>query len=232
MFNVELTDEAWKFWSREPFPPPSVDYKVGMYFGTFWEPDSSRWCASLVEPVRNRVDKPFTVLDWGCGDGRLFDFLAKRFADFKYFGLEHPGPFGDECVRKATSTFEKDSRAEFGVYDTILEARAVSLADFVILGSVATHIPFPDFESIVVRLIPVMEHGGAVVSSFFIGDTYSLNGNPDCYGYQGCYHNVWYTMEQIGGLCRRLGLTVRERETCFTSGFLHRILLFEKGSRV
>lgn len=226
---MELKDKAWEFWSQEPFPPSSKDYKVDMYFGTYWEPDSSRWCASLMEPVRARLGRAFTVLDWGCGDGRLFSFLSKRIKDFKYYGLEHPGPFGDGCVQKAGAAFGKDSRAEFGVYGTPLEAKAVSESEIAVLGSVATHIPFPDFESIMIRLMPIIERGGAIVSSFFIEKEYKLKGESNCYGYQGCYSFVQYTQRQIDGLCHRLGLVGEEKETCLTMGCLHRILLFGKA---
>lgn len=225
---MELTDASWTFWAKEPFQASAPKFEVRKWFGTYWEPDSSRWCASLMEPVRERLNTPFTVLDWGCGDGRLFNFLSKRFQSFKYYGLERPGTFGDECIVNARGYFKHDPRAEFDVYGTPLETRAVASSGIAVLGSIATHISFPEFESIMVRILPIAKRGGVIVSSFFFDKVYHL-GKGNTYGREDCYDLTYYTRQQVSDMCLRMGLVPTEKSTCYTTNCLHHILDFRKA---
>ena len=220
--------KSWKFWSREPYPASCPAYQCGPNFGTTEEPGSSMWCAALLDPIRESLKTPFILLDWGCGDGRLFNFLSKRFKMFRYYGLERPGVFGTSCVKAAQESFGHDLRGAFGVYDSILESCAIEAAQVAVLGSVATHIPFPDFEAVMKRLLPILMRGGVVVSSFFIEEKYEIK-NGTCYGHDDCWGWVSYTQAQINDLCRKMGLVSKEGESFVTMGCTHRILRFQKG---
>lgn len=227
---MELVDKEWKeFWSKELFPASAPNFKFRECFGIYWEPDSSRWCASLMEPVRDKISKSFVLLDWGCGDGRLFNFLSKRFSQFKYYGLERPGEFGAGCIETARGFFRHDPRAEFDLTTGPVAAKALETSQFAILGSVATHIPFPDFRKIIQTLMPILDRGGEVISSFFIEKEYSLKAPGNCYGHQDCFALVSYTQAQIDSLCQEFNLTGAEKSTCNTMGCLHRILVFWKS---
>jgi hypothetical protein len=185
------------------------------------------WCAALLDPIRESLKEPFVLLDWGCGDGRLFNFLSGRFKMFRYYGLERPGAFGESCVKAAQKSFGHDLRGAFGVYDSILESCAIEAARIAVLGSVATHIPFPFFETIMKRLLPILMRGGVVVSSFFMEGKYEIK-NGTCYGHDDCWGWVSYTRDQIDGMSRRMGLRTNEGEPFVTMGCTHRILCFRK----
>jgi len=179
--------------------------------------------------VRDRLREPFVLLDWGCGDGRLFNFLSKRFRTFKYFGLERPGLYGDKCIQAARSSFGHDARAEFDVYDTETETRAAKEAGVAIMGSVATHITFDAFEGIMDRILPVLERGGVLVASFFIEEKYEAKYGTR-YGHEDCLGWVSYRQDQIDDLCWMMGLK-SEPEGVFVAdgmGNIHRMIRFLK----
>lgn len=225
---MKLTDNEWTVWAHERFPRSSKVYSCGAVYGTPDEPNSSLWCASLVASLDLR--EPFVILDWGCGDGRLFNFLSGRFADFRYYGLERPGEFGARCVERARRFFGHDPRAAFDVYDTTTEAVALESASCIVMGSVATHVPIDHFAAILSRVKPVLSRGGTLVASCFIekterrlyGTTY---GHDDCYGY------VSYTPQQLEDVCVKENLNFKIRDTFSASdGSLHQILKFMAAS--
>ena len=186
------------------------------------EPHSSLWCASLVVPFQLR--EPFTILDWGCGDGRLFNFLSGRFRDFRYYGLERPGEFGTRCVARARQFFGHDPRAIFDVYDTATEVTALAEAAFVVMGSVATHVPIEQFAAILLRLRVPLARGGALAASCFIEETPRLL-NRRAYGHDDCYGYVSYTRGQLDDACARQGLLLKICDTFVASdGSLHQML--------
>lgn len=81
------------------------------------------------------------------------------------------------------------------------------------------------------RLMPILDRGGAVVASIFIENDYSLVEPSDCYGQQGCYRMVNYTLEQLAGMDSSLGLKSEDRDLCLTMDCVHHIFLFEKDRR-
>jgi len=221
---MKLTDEAWKFWSRERYQPACAHYVCGHSFGTPLEPYSSLWCASLIASLN--LTEPFTILDWGCGDGRLFNFLSGRFQFFRYYGLERPGNFGTACVASARRLFAHDYRATFDVFDTPTEAIALHEASAVVMGSIATHIPFPTFEEIIARVRPVLDHGGILVASIFIDEAYRCL-HRGVYGHEDCYGFVSYMQEQLDHLCERAKLSAHETDTFVSADDnLHHVIHF------
>lgn len=227
MDEVEFTDKGWEFWSREPYPAACPTYVGNPAFGTPHEPVSSLWCASIMGPLKDCLSDGFVILDWGCGDGRLFNFLSKRFKEFRYYGLERPGAFGGQCVQKARTMFGHDGRAVFDLYGNAVETEAMEKAQMAVMGSVATHIPFPQFEEIVKRMLPILNREGVVVASMFIEASYEFR-NGLLYGHSDCYGWVSYTQEQLDGLCGRMGLKAVQKETCFTENCLHRLIHFSR----
>lgn len=223
---MQITDADWvKLWSPEPFPPSAPRFVGDQAFGTPREPESSLWCASIMAPLKDRLSDGFSVLDWGCGHGRLFNFLSKRFQNFTYYGLERPGDFGAKCVMKARSFFGRDKRAAFDVYGAELETKAVSQVQIAVMGSIATHLSFPAFEQIVDRLLPIIKRGGVLVSSFFIQDKYELIG-ANQFGHADCYALAIYTQGQLDEMCARKGLKSEQKETYLATGCLHRLIHF------
>jgi SAM-dependent methyltransferase len=219
---MKLTDREWTAWAKEHYPPSSKIYSCDAVYGTPAEPSSSLWCASLVSPLELR--EPFAILDWGCGDGRLFNFLSARFRDFRYYGLERPGDFGARCVRRARQFFGHDPRASFDVYDTPTEAAALEEVSSVVMGSVATHVPLEQFAAILARLRPTLARGGTLVASCFIEETERcLNGVT--YGHDDCYGYVSYTRQQLDDACERERMHFEISDMfAATDGSLHQIL--------
>ena len=219
---MKLTDREWTSWAKEHYPPSSKIYSCDAVYGTPAEPSSSLWCASLVSPLRLR--EPFALLDWGCGDGRLFNFLSARFRDFRYYGLERPGDFGTRCVNRARQFFGHDPRATFDVYDTATEVAALEEVSSVVMGSVATHVPVEQFAAILSRLRPTLARDGSLVASCFIEETGHLL-NRAAYGHDDCYGNVAYTHQQLDDVCARERLNLEISDTFVSSdGCLHQIL--------
>jgi len=225
---MNAQSETWKFWSNQTYASSCPSYCVGHADGTPAEPGSSIWCASLLESARDRLSGPFVILDWGCGDGRLLDFMTRRFKEFEYYGIERPGEHGSSRIVQARASFASDPRAKFDVYDTPLEKEAVGRAGIVVMGSVATHIPIPMFEILLSRILPVLERGGVLISSFFIRDRYAFQ-NGTCYGHDDCYRWVSYTQEQVDGICQKMGLSAEQKELFDAGpGCIHQILRFQK----
>lgn len=57
-------------------------------------------------------DGPFSVLDFGCGLGHLFDNLASQYTEFDYHGVDLVPDFIAHCAD------QKDSRARFDLVDS------------------------------------------------------------------------------------------------------------------
>lgn len=55
--------------------------------------------------------EPFSINDLGCGYGAMFAFLAERFSDFAYCGVDISGAM----IRAAVRRFRADSRSRFCV---------------------------------------------------------------------------------------------------------------------
>lgn len=229
---MKLSDEAWtSHWSKEPFPPASPAYTCGYEFGSPDEPASSLWCASLLEPARKSkaFDTEFALLDWGCGDGRLFNFLSRRYKKFRYFGIEQESSFGMSCLWRASASFGQDRRAMFTTADNNKASEALDKATLIILGSVATHLLEDDLRKCLSRYERVLRRGAPLVTSFFIGNAFSafipgLYGNPKCHGV------VTYTRPMIDAMAQSLGCTaVEDGEFEARDGHIHRIVVFRKG---
>ena len=224
---MKITDTAWGAWERQPYTSSSSTYRCDPAYGTPNEPASSLWCASLVEPLR--LQEAFTLLDWGCGDGRLFNFLSARFKNFHYYGLERPGDFGARCVERARSFFGHDCRATFDLYGGGVEVEAVKECTSVVMGSVATHVPIDQFGALLSRVRPILGRNGAVVSCFIEDEARCLNssayGHPDCFGY------VAYTRDQLEDLRVNAHVDFRVHDTFVSSdGSLHQILKFTEAA--
>ena len=220
---MKLTDTAWAAWERKPYTPSSTIYRCDPAYGTPAEPASSLWCASLVDPLA--LQEAFTLLDWGCGDGRLFNFLSARFQNFRYYGLERPGDFGARCIERARSFFGHDSRATFDLYGDRAEAAALTECTSLVMGSVATHVPIDQFGALLRRVRPILGRDGAAVSCFIEDESRCLNASA--YGHADCFGYVAYTRRQLEDLCATERLSYRTVDTFVSSdGSLHQILKF------
>lgn len=215
---MHLDDELWtQKWSHTPFDKVVATRvpDVGAV-GCDDEPVSSVWCAALAEAIGEHYREGMTLLDYGCGYGRMFNFLTGRLRDFTYYGLEVEGAatgHGERCLRYAIDTFGSDGRAVFGFSDSEVETRAIEESEIVLLGSVFTHMAHERFQSVFSRFDPVLERGGAVVFSVLLGDTYCCTDPGFLLGMDDdFYQDVRYTRDQLEQYCGDRGLALVEAE--------------------
>jgi hypothetical protein len=213
-FNDRLWTDKW-----EPTPYTRiVDGRVPESggVGADDEPVSSLWCASLAEAIGERYQEGITLLDYGCGYGRFFNFLTGRLRNFTYYGLEIPNcptQHGERCIQYAKETFGADRRAKFGFSESELEDEALNAAHVVLLGSVFSHVDFERFQLLFRRFMPVLDRGDAVVFSILLADGYKCTGPGFLLGmHDYFYQDVRYTRRQLSEYFEKERLILTEGE--------------------
>ncbi len=168
-------------------------------FGTWGSGDSQsseEWLSALVD---NAIEmrEGLCVLDYGCGGGRLCNYLSKQLEKFSYYGLEPAYGQGPAYLNFARSHFN-DPRVVFDYIGSPTEIHAIKNADYVVLGSVLTHMPYEDAIIVMDKFRSVVAGGGKIVASVFIGDRYVCLGTNCMYGSPNFYSLVHYTPAQLG----------------------------------
>src|SRR5258708_1881971 len=167
------TDGKWQDkWSQTAYPPINSNPNIPACYGTDAEPWSSVWLASLCEGLGPSFSEGIRLLDYGCGAGRLCNFISQRLRDFHYFGLEPATHFGEMGIGFANDNFGADPRVSFGSISSPLEKKAIDTATAVVLVSVFTHLAFSNFERICDRFALILLKGGVVSFSAFLADEY------------------------------------------------------------
>lgn len=233
---MDLTDARWiERWSTVRFAR-RFDYpsrvknlaSAGKFklFGSDEEPASSLWMASLCDAMGDSFRSGMTILDYGCGAGRLAQFTRERLRRFSYYGVEKPGSkyqHGEKSIAAARALFRWDCRIGFGLIGGRFEHRAVARANVAVLGSIFTHTSYDEMRAVLEKLAPIPGRGGKIVFSIFIGDSYRLE-NPGAYGMGDAYARTWFTPEQIDALRRVQRWSVDERGSFLAQGAnMHRI---------
>ena len=128
---MESNSSQWiNKWAQNKYPRLYPDFYV-YGFGTDAEPGTSHWMASLLDPMGERFKEGVTILDYGCGCARLFNFITGYLKDFKYYGTE---PTGSKELEKAKSFFEDDPRAIFMTCESAVMSKDVYLVMQLSLG--------------------------------------------------------------------------------------------------
>jgi 2-polyprenyl-3-methyl-5-hydroxy-6-metoxy-1,4-benzoquinol methylase len=163
------------------------------------------WMSSLIEPLEDKFCEGMKLLDYGCGNGRISNFLSGRLRDYTYYGIE---PQGQPGIDIAKQTFN-DSRHHFGYIGTDLETKALSEVDCIILGSIFTHLSFNDFKSIMEKFKNSIMKGAVVSFSIFTDTEYKEIGRG-AYGLSDCYNLVYYTEKQLNDWVSENNYTLKE----------------------
>ena len=188
--------------------------------------DHIQWANCLVEPFT--ISESKTFLDYGCADGRLSNFLAAYIGkDLKYYGLEHPNSIL-RCF--SNSIFFRDPRCQYGIIGTDIEKEALQNSNYVVLGSVFTHLKFEDFKEIMAKFGPIIKKGGQVVFSAFIKDSYEWENHAGVYQVSNCISRVYYTERMIYDFAKNKNYELTEHESFLAQGEnQHRIFKVVKG---
>lgn len=165
-------------------------------YGTDSEPMSSHWMASLIAPLGDRFREGVRILDYGCGGGRLFNFITGHLRDFHYYGAE---PAGGKELDVAQSFFGADPRATFLTCEETIATLDEIRPDAVILGSIFTHLLPETCERILDSLMPVVERGGMVVFTTFVDPELTYRG-PGAHGFDDCYAIVSHSAAWLESL--------------------------------
>tara|TARA_B100000686_G_C16614077_1_gene875421 strand:+ start:319 stop:1005 length:687 start_codon:yes stop_codon:yes gene_type:complete len=99
--------------------------------------------------------KPFQLLDFGCGVGNLFGHLKKFFPNAVYTGAD----LSKDSIEKARSRFPIDTN--FQEYDSPEWGRLHY--DLIFSSGVFHHIPHPDHVKIINKLCSLLNPGGKLV---------------------------------------------------------------------
>jgi SAM-dependent methyltransferase len=169
-------------------------YCVGC--GTDAEPGTTGWMASLIRPMGERFREGVRIIDYGCGYGRLFNFITGHLRDFHYYGAE---PLGGRYLDTAISYFGMDPRATFLTCEEVVKSPEILKSDAVILGSVFTHLRPVTCEYILSTLWPIVTNGGMIIFSVMMKPGISFF-QPGAYGFQDCYGQSFQTKEWIRSL--------------------------------
>jgi len=223
---MRQSDTLWSDkWSSIRFTPRLQDFsgavrklseaKKFQLFGTDNEPGSSIWLASFSEAMGDSFREGMSVLDYGSGAGRYAQFLRQRLQRFEYYGLEKSGSnfqHGEKSIKAGRKLFRWDRRIRFDMIGSRLEAKAIANASVVVLGSVFTHVDYDEMKTILSKFKPIVARDGKVIFSIFLADAYRIE-NRGIYGIERCYNRVWFTADQIQGLCDEFGWQLTAKES-------------------
>jgi hypothetical protein len=162
--------------------------------GSDEEPASSEWMTVLCGAMGEHFRAGITVLDYGCGAGRLAHFVRQRMLRFSYYGVEKPGSkyrHGEKSIEAAREIFGWDFRIGFDLIGSDFERRAIERADVAVLGSIFTHTDYEEMRAVLAKLAPIAKRCGIVVFSVFVDAEYPLE-NPGSYGMKDAYARSWF----------------------------------------
>jgi hypothetical protein len=177
--------------------------------------------ASFAQAMGTKFEEGVTILDYGCGPARFFNFMSKRLKNFMYYGIEPDSAYGINCINNIRNFYKKDKRISVGLIGTDVEQEALEQVDIVLLCSIFTHITIEQTKEVLYKLYPIVNRGGIIVFSMILGDEYKVcEGNA--YSMQNTYSIVYNTIKQIQELNTIYNIKL-EDEWMSPRGHLHKI---------
>jgi hypothetical protein len=195
-------------------------------WGVTEEPRTTRYFETYFDALGPVFKEGIGILDYGCGCGRLANYVSAKLDEFSYWGVEQDNDFGRWSIEYGARLFEHDPRVWLGAAGSWLEDEAIQHADAAVLSSVFTHLPFgAGFEPIMLKLRPIWERG-AVVFSCFLADRPQLHQHG-LFG-EGTFGAAFYTVGQLDWFATRYGVRLTECARVFVD-FDHVIYRAERA---
>jgi len=213
-------------WKLQKYPRLYPDFNV-YGFGTDAEPGTSYWMSTLLDPLEDLFKEGMTILDYGCGGARLFNFITGYLEDFRYIGAE---PLDGRELGIAKSYFEKDPRALFMTCKEAIASKAVLSCDVVILGSIFTHLLQKKCEQILESLFPVVDRGGMIVFTAMFEKTARVAGKGGCHDLADCYRKSFQKEDWIEELQQKYSRKI-ELVDKFACGVIQHVFRI-KGDKI
>ena len=191
--------------------PPQDHYALEKYLnptGKFFFPEfkskapgSKQWYAALLSSINQTIEnKPVTLLDYGCGNGALGNYLSGFTSDFQYYGLEpSDSPMLEDTLEHACF--------RFGHFGSDTESLAIKQSNCATLGSVFTHLRWSECRKILEKLSPIAEREGEICFTCFLdSEENCISGDHYPYSEVETFHYSFITIEQIEEFCAKRGL--------------------------
>ena len=182
----------------------------------------------MIEPQEGDV-----VLDYGCGYAQLANTLSGLLDDFAYYGFDLNNEHGRNVVARARREIGHDPRVLLGNLedDDDLLSAAFSTCNYVVLGSVLTHLTEVDSVRLLRRICTRVKHQGARI--FFTASVgVAERGRHGTYGVPSCFSFITHDEESFFGRVKKLGKLTENKEIDYTfKGYRHRFftLVARKG---
>tara|TARA_B100000287_G_scaffold411606_1_gene441245 strand:+ start:214 stop:978 length:765 start_codon:yes stop_codon:yes gene_type:complete len=164
-------------------------------------PGSKPWYAALLSSINETIEnKPIKLLDYGCGNGALGNYLSGFTSDFQYYGLEPPNsPMLENAI--------KHGAFKFGHFNSDAELHAIEQSNCATLGSVFTHLRWNDCHNILEKLSPIAKRGGEICFTCFLdNEEKCISGNHYPYSEIETFHYSFITIKQIEQFCNQRSL--------------------------
>ena len=223
----EPTDRDWltakppqEYSALEKYLHPTQEF----FFPEFKSkaPGSKQWYAALLSGINETIEnKPVKLLDYGCGNGALGNYLSGFTPDFQYYGLEPPNsPMLENVI--------KHGSFKFGHFNSDTATLAIEQSNCATLGSVFTHLRWSDCQNILEKLSPIAERGGEICFTCFLdNEEKCISGNHYPYSEIETFHYSFITPKQIEGFCNQRSLKQELLPYYYDLG-LRKIGLFSK----
>lgn len=139
---------------------PNSPYRANFNKNVWLSGYESTWFAEykvlkLKELISDLVNKPISILDFGCGDGVMSSFVNHVFVHAEVFGVDQSA----EAIEVARMAYED-------VYFAVLEEKipvADSSFDVVVAAEIFHHIPFKEHDYYVREMMRVLKPNGLLV---------------------------------------------------------------------
>jgi ubiquinone/menaquinone biosynthesis C-methylase UbiE len=166
---MQETDE-----SGELMPPPKLQALVGQTYKEV----GAEFLGHLTKIAGLKPDE--TILDVGCGCGRMAVPLTRYLTTGQYHGFDVPGESIDWCIQAIPKRFPnfhfKTVDLHNGVYNRKGKLKPSefkfpypdAMFDVALFASVFTHLFPPDAQNYVAQLARVLKPGGRALCTFFL----------------------------------------------------------------